>query len=66
MAIAADRQAAYAGAEGDVNVAVTSEVRTSHEVFATEGLPGLTELLGVERPAARVLAVVGGTTERAA
>ncbi len=57
QSIAADRQAAYAAEEGDVNVAVAGEVRDSHEVFAAEGLAGVTELLGVTRPAAKVLAV---------
>ena len=66
MAIAVDRQTVYAAQEGDANAAVTGEVRASHEVFATEGLPGVTELLGVKRPAARVLAVVGGVAGRAA
>jgi len=59
MAIAVDRQAAYAAQEDDVNVAVIGEVRASHEVFATEGLPGVTELLGVERPASRCWPFVG-------
>jgi enoyl-CoA hydratase len=57
MAIAVDRQTAYAAQEGDVNVAVSGEVRASHEVFATEGLPGVTELMGVERPASKVLSL---------
>lgn len=58
VSIAADRQAAYAAEEGDVDAALVGEVRASHEVFAVEGLPGVTELLGVSRPAAKVLAVV--------
>jgi enoyl-CoA hydratase len=56
LSIAADRQAAYAAEDGDVDSALRGEVLASYDVFHAEGVPGLSELVGVTRPAAEVLA----------
>lgn len=56
LSIAADRQAAYAADDGDVDGAVRSEVQASYDVFHGEGVPGLSELVGVARPASELLA----------
>ncbi|MBX3498303.1 MAG: enoyl-CoA hydratase/isomerase family protein [Alphaproteobacteria bacterium] len=56
MSIAADRQTAYAAEDGDVAGALRLEVETSQVVFHEEGRPGVTELVGVARPASELLA----------
>lgn len=56
LSIAADRQAAYAADDGDVDGALRGEVLASYDVFHAEGVPGLSELVGVTRPASELLA----------
>jgi enoyl-CoA hydratase len=56
MSIAADKQAAYAAEDGDVDGALKVELGGSQVVFANEGLPGISELIGVARPASELLA----------
>jgi len=56
LSIVADKQAAYAAENGDVDGALRVEVEASSGVFRDEGLPGVAELVGVARPAAELLA----------
>lgn len=55
LSLAADREAAYTAAGGDVEAALRGEVEASHGFFDKEGLPGVADLYGVAHPAAELL-----------